>query len=86
MNARQVLAEAKNLARKLQYHVREDYLDGAGGGHCFFSGKKVLLLDVTQSAEEQLRDVVDALRAESRLWDHEMSPELSDQLQLSSAA
>jgi hypothetical protein len=65
MHAANLLAEALDLARRMQYTVREEYLDGAGGGHCYFSGKKWLLLDVAQSTEEQLSDVADALCADS---------------------
>jgi hypothetical protein len=74
------------LARRLDYLVREEYLDGAGGGHCFFSGKKWLLLDVTQSPEEQLSDVVDALRTESGVWRFQVTPQLAEMLQLTKAA
>ena len=81
-----LLAEATELARKCSYQIREEDLDGAGGGHCFFAGKKWLLLDVTQSTDEQLRDVIDALRDEPGVGKHTMSPELSRHLPLLSRA
>jgi hypothetical protein len=86
MHAAKLLAEALELARRMQYTVREEYLDGAGGGHCYFSGKKWLLLDVAQSTEEQLSDVTDALRAESALASHPMTSSLAQWLQLNKAA
>jgi len=86
MNAAKLLAEAAALARLMNYEVREELLDGAGGGHCFYSGRKVLLLDLSQSSEEQLSDVIDALREETGLWEHQISPELAEQLQLTKAA
>lgn len=86
MNAAHLLAEATELARQLQFHVREEYLEGAGGGHCSFSGKKWLLLDVTQSPEEQLSDVVDALRQVDGVWQHPVSDALAETLQLTKAA
>lgn len=86
MNAPQLLAEAVQLARTVNYEVREELLDGAGGGHCFFARRKVLLLDVTQSAEERLSDVVDALREETALWEHPISAALAQQLQLTKTA
>ena len=49
MHAAALLAEALELARQFDYQIREEYLEGAGGGHCSFAGKKWLLLDVTQS-------------------------------------
>lgn len=66
MQAPALLAEAIEIARQLEYQIREEDLEGAGGGHCSFAGKKWLLLDVTQSAREQLDDVADALRCEPR--------------------
>jgi hypothetical protein len=86
MHAAKLLAEALDLARRMQYTVREEYLDGAGGGHCFYSGKKWLLLDVAQSTEEQLSDVADALRAESDFATLPMTPPLAQWLGISKAA
>ncbi len=62
-----LLASAIDLARQVGYQVREDALDGAGGGHCLIRGKKWLLLDASQPHREQIRDVIDALRAEPSL-------------------
>lgn len=86
MHAANLLAEATELARQLEYTVREEYLDGAGGGHCAFSGKKWLLLDVTQSPEEQLSDVTDALRTERGLWRLPITPPLAQLLHVTKAA
>jgi hypothetical protein len=86
MHTAGLLAEATDLARQLDYQVREEYLEGAGGGHCSFGGKKWLLLDVTQSAEEQLSDVADALRNEIGVWRLKVSAPLAEMLQLTRAA
>lgn len=86
MHTAGLLAEATDLARQLDFQVREEYLEGAGGGHCRFGGKKWLLLDVTQSAEEQLNDVTDALRQEVGLWRLTVSTPLAEMLQLTRAA
>ena len=86
MHVARLLAEAMELARQLQYTIREEYLDGAGGGHCYFGGKKWLLLDITQSSEEQLSDVSDALRAETGLWRLPITPSLARLLQVTKAA
>jgi hypothetical protein len=64
MNAAKVLSLAVDAARDAGYEVREEVLEGAGGGHCIIRGKKCLLLDMTQTHREQLTDVLDALRAE----------------------
>jgi hypothetical protein len=60
-----MLQEALDTARRLGYEVRQDWLGGDGGGHCLVRGRKWLLLDVAQSADEQLDVVADALRNES---------------------
>jgi hypothetical protein len=86
MHTTELLAEATGLARKLDYQVREEYLEGAGGGHCSFGGKKWLLLDVTQTTEEQLSDVTDALREEIGVWRLAVSAPLAEMLQLTRAA
>jgi hypothetical protein len=65
MNAAKLLSLAVDAARGAGYEVREEVLDGAGGGHCVIRGKKCLLLDMTQTHREQLTDVLDALRAEN---------------------
>ena len=86
MHTAKLLAEALDVARQLQYSVREEYLDGAGGGHCFFSGRKWLLLDITQSPQEQLNDVADALRTEADIWRLPITPPLATLLQVAKAA
>ena len=81
-----LLAEAIDLARQLDYQIREEHLEGAGGGHCYFAGKKWLLLDVTQSTEEQLTDVADALRSDPAGARQAMSPALAHFLRPAKAA
>jgi len=77
MNTTTMLAEALQLARECQYQIREEDLEGAGGGHCSFSGKKWLLLDITQSAQQQLEDTLDALRCEPKLRQHSISASMA---------
>ncbi|BBO30759.1 hypothetical protein [Lacipirellula parvula] len=86
MQAVTLLAEAADLARRLDYTLREEYLDGAGGGHCFFGGKKWLLLDVTQSVDEQLSVITDALRTDDAVWRMPVSPQLAGMIRVSRAA
>lgn len=86
MHTANLLAEAAELARRLDYKLREEYLDGAGGGHCFFGGRKWLLLDVTQSVDEQLSVITDALRIDDAVWRLPVSPQLAMMLKRSVAA
>jgi hypothetical protein len=80
MNTAQLLSQAIEAARRLGYEIREDALEGAGGGHCLIRGKKWLLLDMTQTYRDQLSDVLDALRVEPDLNSIEMHPALADRL------
>jgi hypothetical protein len=81
MNTAQLLSQAIEAARRLGYEIREDALEGAGGGHCLIRGKKWLLLDMTQTYRDQLSDVLDALRVEPDLSTIEMHPALAERLQ-----
>ena len=67
MHTAQMLSHALDLSRRAGYQIREETLEGAGGGHCVIRGQKWLLLDLTQTHQEQLNDVVDALRSEPGL-------------------
>jgi hypothetical protein len=86
MNNAALLAEGLELARQFGFQIREEDLDGAGGGHCSFAGKKWLLLDVAQSPQEQLADVADALRNEPNIVRCTMSHALAAKLQTKMAA
>ena len=86
MHTVELLQEAVEAARRLGYEVRQDWLGGDGGGHCIVRGRKWLLLDVAQSAEEQLEVVVEALRAESGSERVVKSRELALRLDLRKAA
>jgi len=81
-----MLNEALETARRLGYEVRQDWLGGDGGGHCLVRGRKWLLLDVAQTADEQLNVVADALRGEAGADRAVRSPELAKRLHLRTAA
>ena len=53
MYTAQLLSQATEVARRAGYKIREEMLDGAGGGHCIIRGEKWLLLDLTQPQHEQ---------------------------------
>lgn len=81
MHNAKLLSLALEAARGAGYEIREEMLDGAGGGHCLIRQKKCLLLDVTQDYRDQLSDVLDALRAESDLDVAKLDPRLAAHLQ-----
>jgi hypothetical protein len=85
MHTVELLQEAVEAARRLGYEVRQDWLGGDGGGHCIVRGRKWLLLDVAQTADEQLDVVADALRGESGASSHVKSRELATRLHRSAA-
>lgn len=86
MHNAQLLAHAIKIVRGAGYEVREEMLEGAGGGHCVVRGRKWILLDLTQTHREQLDDVVDALCLEPALDLLGAPRELVDRLQLQKAA
>jgi hypothetical protein len=86
MHTVELLNEAVDTARRLGYEVRQDWLGGNGGGHCLVRGRKWLLIDIAQSAEEQLEVVAEALRSESGANRLIRSPELAERLDVRSVA
>jgi hypothetical protein len=86
MHTVELLQEAVEVARRLGYEVRQDWLGGDGGGHCLVRGRKWLLLDVAQTADEQLEVVAEALRGEAGATRVVKSRELAQRLELRSVA
>ena len=86
MHTVELLSEAVDAARKRGYEVRQDWLGGNGGGHCLVRGRKWLLLDVAQSAGEQLDIVTDALSTEPGAKQAITSPELAKRISTRCAA
>lgn len=81
MHTVELLNEALEAARRLGYDVRQDWLGGDGGGHCLVRGRRLLLLDVAQTPDEQLEVVADALRGEGRATTLKVSRMLAERLQ-----
>ena len=86
MHTVELLQEAVETARRLGYEVRQDWIGGDGGGHCIVRGRKWLLLDLAQSADEQLDVVAAALRGEAGAVRVVKSRELAERLRLRSVA
>lgn len=86
MHTAQLLSQAIDLSRRAGYQIREEVLEGAGGGHYLIHGKKCLMLDLTQTHQEQLKDVLDALRAEPHLDLTDVSETLAQYLYVPRAA
>jgi hypothetical protein len=86
MHTVELLQEALDAARRLGYEVKQDWLGGNGGGHCLVRGRKWLLLDVAQTADEQLEVVADALRGEMGAARIVRSPQLAERLNVRNVA
>jgi hypothetical protein len=71
-----LLAHALNLAERLGYAVRQEWMDGNGGGICEVRGRKYLFIDLAAVPAEQLEKVLAALRGEPSALQHSMPPEL----------
>jgi len=76
MHTVELLEAALALAGQLGYRTRQEWLDGRGGGCCEIHGRKWIFLDLALSAEEQLDQVLTALRAEPAITTAAMNDEL----------
>jgi hypothetical protein len=86
MHTVELLQEAMEAAQRLGYEVRQDWLGGNGGGHCLVRGRKWLLLDLAQTADEQLEVLAEALRGEMGAARAVKSTELAERLNVRSVA
>ncbi|HEV3340972.1 MAG TPA: hypothetical protein VG125_11465 [Pirellulales bacterium] len=64
MHSVELLEEAIRAAGAIGYGVRQEWLDGAGGGDCEIRGRKCLFLDLSQGVHERLQLVLRVLRRE----------------------
>ncbi len=81
-----LLAHALNLAERFGYVVRQEWLDGNGGGGCELKGRKLLFIDLSMSPDEQLQMVLTVLRGEPRAGELAVPKELHCALQLRKSA
>ena len=64
MHTVEMLEQALDLAVRLGYTVRQEWLAGSGGGGCELKGRKLFFLDLDLGPDEQLEQVLEALRRE----------------------
>ena len=62
MHSVDLLEETIQLARQLGFEIRQEWLDGSAAGICRIGDRRVLFLDLSLPANEQLEQVVNALR------------------------
>ncbi|HEY4313475.1 MAG TPA: hypothetical protein VGN12_28750 [Pirellulales bacterium] len=85
MHTVELLERALGAAASLGYHVRQDWLDGPGGG-CEIKGEKWLFLDLASSPLDKLHIVADALSRERAGWRDKVDPALRQFLETRRAA
>jgi len=64
MHTVELLDQAFDLAGRLGYQIRQEWLGGSGGGGCELHGRKIIFLDLALAPVDQLGFVLDALRRE----------------------
>jgi hypothetical protein len=86
MHTVELLGQALDLAGRLGYKVRQEWLGGCGGGGCEVHGRKVLFLDLALGPDDQLDQVVDTLRREPEAPALPMPHKLRELLKLRKSA
>lgn len=76
MHTIEVLELSLEVAKRLGYQIRQEYLGGAGGGACEFGGKKWIFVDLALNAVEQTEQVIEALEADPGIHRIELPPPL----------
>ena len=85
MHTVELLAHALDLGPSAGFAVRQEWL-GAGGGNCVLKGRKLLFLDLAAAPDEQLEQVLDALRHDPQALASPMPPPLQERLACHKAA
>jgi hypothetical protein len=86
MHTVELLEEAVNLAQRLGYKVRQEWMGGAGGGGCEIKGRKWIFLDLALGPFEQLDIVLDTLRGDPSALSLPMAHPLRELLRLKKTA
>jgi hypothetical protein len=74
------------VAEALGYRVRQEWLDGSGGGVCEIAGKKTMFVDLALSTAEQLDQAIDDIREDPAIHTLQISPIIADLLGIKWAA
>jgi len=67
MHTVEVLEQALDLANRLGYEIRQEWLGGNGGGGCELMGRKLLFIDLALGPVDQLDQVIDTLRRDPKV-------------------
>ena len=82
MHTVEMLEQALDLAARLGYTIRQEWLAGSGGGGCELKGRKLFFLDLDLGPDEQLEQVLETLRREPDAAQLPMPHELRELLKV----
>ncbi len=80
MHTVELLEQAIQAAEQLGYQIRQDWLDGRGGGACELKGQRWIFLDLAQGPIDHLDCVLSAIRDQPGLAELELPPALRARL------
>lgn len=86
MHTIELLEQAEELARRLGYGVRPEWLGGCGGGACEIAGRKWIFVDLSLTTQEQLAQLTGALLTDPAVHAVAMPAGLAQYLGLRRAA
>ncbi len=72
MHVVDALDDSLRLAKQIGYRIRQEWLEGSGGGGCEIRGQKYLFLDLSLGPDEQLDQVLDTLKHDPALAEAEV--------------
>ena len=81
-----ILEQALDLAARLGYGIRQEWLAGSGGGGCELNGQKIFFLDLALDPGEQLDEILAVLRHDPEAARLPMPHELRNLLQVRKSA
>ena len=81
MHTVELLEQAMAVAESLGYHIRQEYLGGVGGGSCEFGGKRWMFVDLALPVDEQLDELLQALREDPATFSRPLPRELQPFMQ-----
>lgn len=77
MHTVELMEQAIEVAERLGYGVRHEWLGGCGGGACEIGGRKWIFLDISLTTSEQLDQVTLALQSDPGIYHVALSHELA---------
>ena len=86
MRTVELLEQALATAHALGYQVRHEWLGGIGGGLCEYAGSRWIFVDMALSIDEQLEQVVAALKHDPAIHLQPVDRELGRLLDFPKAA